>query len=693
MSVPESMRSPSISRQAARCVPTFPVLVLVLAAGCGSSTINGTPRSHEVDEAAPPASTLADAVATAQSGDTINLPAGIFPGGLTLPPGVSIHGAGYRQTIIDARNLPLGFHIKAGGPAEIADLTIWSSGATRSGILVQDAHRIVLRRLRVNGGLNGIDLAKVDDGRVENVICDGNRYGIVVSGGNRSTVVNCTIARCTGTALSGSSGTGVVAFNNVFADCETGVVLGASARDSRVDHNLYFSQIVGRRSGSAGCRLLGDWQAESGQDDHSVQLPLVFRDPARGDFRPIERATSQEAPTLSWSLDRWPTTDWGAAELSGAKPPETDIDGSARVERVDVGACEVAPPVPSRPADGEIAVGNDNILNSAEVFTPEGRKVADLFHDLPLPVGHHPVWFPTRDLSGRPISTGTYEFRFTTRPPRHGGALPSASGTSTGVFTLDEPAARALAALPPPLPPASPWPVPPILNLPRLSVVPSLNGELDLDAWRNVCPEPQVVLTPESARGSISGPRNASALVRLGYVGENLCLQVLVFDDVPAFREAPEPAGPVDRDGLTVRLDRLTFTIERTEKQGVSVSVRSGRSVPTEGADTVLSPDQAPRRVTVLKDAKRVTERRLIEAIFGVDLAGSPVLVYECVLPVGGQDGLPTLASGRAFRLGLLVGDRDPRPGRTADDTGVLVWPATFGPRAGASEMGIILLD
>ena len=67
-----------------------------------------------------------------------------------------------------------------------------------------------------------------------------------------------------------------------------GVYLGESAREKgvRLDHNLYFSLFVGKMAGQIGRKTLGDWESLSGQDAHSVQLPVAFRDSKNGDYRP-----------------------------------------------------------------------------------------------------------------------------------------------------------------------------------------------------------------------------------------------------------------------------------------------------------------------------------------------------------------------------------------------------------------------
>ena len=383
--------------------PGLPILVLALfASGLVHGCDRSPPAPPDAELAAVRAGTLADAIASARPGDTIVLPTGTFEGGITLPARVSLRGAGCGKTTIDARKAEVGVTIDGGEGAEVADLTVW--GAGRTGVLAVGGSGVVVRRVRTTGGLNGVNLDDVTGGRVENVISDDNHYGIVVSGGRRNAVINCTLVRNANIGLSFPSGEESLAFNNCIAEGAIGVYLGASAREVRLDHNLYFSLLVGKMAGQVGGKTLGDWQALSGQDAHSVQLPLTFRDAARGDFRP--------SGTLPWSLERAPTSDWGAAELSGVKAPESDLDGAPRAGPFDVGAYEVAPPTTTpRPADGMLTVRSDAGLKSAGVFAPGGREVAYLFHNLPLPAGKHRFWLPPRDFQGRPIAAGTYELR------------------------------------------------------------------------------------------------------------------------------------------------------------------------------------------------------------------------------------------------------------------------------------------
>jgi hypothetical protein len=347
-----------------------------------------------------PGKTLPEAVAAARPGDLIVLPAGTFPGGIRLPGGVGLRGAGHRATTLEARGAEVGLTIAGGEGAEIADLSI--VGAAKTNLLVKGATRVAIRRVRSTGGINGVHFADVVDGRIENVISAGNRYGILINGGRGNTVVNSTMADNTSLGLSLASGVGPSAFNNCIVGGATAVYVGEKVEGLRLDHNLYFSLFVGKMAGQFARKSLGDWTYLSGLDAHSVQIPVTFLDPKAGDYRP--------RGSLGWSLERAATSDWGTPDLGGVKPPDRDIDGRPRVGRVDVGAYEIAL-TPPRPADGLLKVHSGAGLKSAGIFDGQGREVDYLFHNLPLPEGEYPYWLPARDFLGGRIAPGTYELR------------------------------------------------------------------------------------------------------------------------------------------------------------------------------------------------------------------------------------------------------------------------------------------
>ncbi len=366
----------------------FPIL-----AGCAA-------RPEASTTAPVRAKTIADAVAAAQAGDTIVLPAGTYDAPLVLPAGVSLRGAGMGKTVLDARKTEVGLTVDGGEGAEVSDLTI--RGASRSDLLAKGARKLTIRRVRTTRSLSGINLTDVSDGRVENVVSDDNRYGLVVSGAKNCTVVNCTLAQNASLGLSLASGDGLVAFNCCFSANATAVYLGEAAKGLRLDHNVYDSLFAGKMAGQLGRKSIGEWRSLSGEDAHSVQVPTTFRDTSRGNYRP--------AGTLSWALDRAPTSDWGTEELGGIKAPERDADDASRVGPYDVGAFESAPEPPRR-ADGRLTVRNPAGVKSAGLFAPGGYEVAYLFHDLPLAPGSYPFWFPSRDFQGRSIPPGTYELK------------------------------------------------------------------------------------------------------------------------------------------------------------------------------------------------------------------------------------------------------------------------------------------
>ena len=68
-----------------------------------------------------------------------------------------------------------------------------------------------------------------------------------------------------------------------------------------------------------------------------------------------------------------------------------------------------------------------------------------LFHNLPLPAGDHPIWFPARDAFGRKIPAGTYEVRTVEADHRWdylgwvgdtGEAYPPGNTASVGLATV-----------------------------------------------------------------------------------------------------------------------------------------------------------------------------------------------------------------------------------------------------------------
>ncbi len=347
---------------------------------------------------AAPGKALDEAISRAKSGDVISLAAGTYAGGIRLPAGVGLRGAGYRETMIVSPQGGIGVAIEGGQGAEVSDLSIRGG---KTALMVNDATGAIVRRVRVSEATNGIRFSDVTGGRIENVIGDGNRYGVVVTRGRGVAVVNCSLAESKSLGLSLASGSGHAAFNNCVAGSSTGVFVG-TVEGIVLDHNLYFTVFVGKLRDEIGRRSLDDWKYLSGLDAHSVEIPVTYNGAGAGDYRPTG--------TLAWSLARAATTDWGVAKLAGFDAPDRDIEGHARAGRFDVGAYEITP-TPSRPADGALAVRSDAGIKSAGIFDGQGREVAYLFHNLPLPAGEHPYWFPVRDYLGRPIPAGSYEVR------------------------------------------------------------------------------------------------------------------------------------------------------------------------------------------------------------------------------------------------------------------------------------------
>jgi parallel beta-helix repeat protein len=245
---------------------------------------------------------------------------------------------------------------------------------------------------------------------------------------------------------------------------------------------------------------------------------------------------------------------------------------------------------------------------------------------------------------------------------------------------IDAARATTLAALP--LPERLPPPTPPTTKVLVRRLAKPLPIDGDLQKWRDAGITPQAIVTPESGSPDISGPADISGLIRLAYFGNDLYVQTLVFDNVVTFHQPL--AKMYQQDGLEMGFNSFMtgfkYNVSRTTDHGATL-FRNRFAVAK--MDRLYTPQEAPRVIKVLGDAKDVEERKLIEAVYGVDLSKSKVIVTEFKLPLtpevafeGDPTVLPKVAPGAQFWIGFFLNDND-TPG--ADEQKYLAWPATYG--------------
>lgn len=239
--------------------------------------------------------------------------------------------------------------------------------------------------------------------------------------------------------------------------------------------------------------------------------------------------------------------------------------------------------------------------------------------------------------------------------------------------------ATALAALPLPTVPKQSLPPTTKFTIKKLAAPLPIDG--DMEKWRTILPVPQVIVTPDTGTPAISGPADHSSLVRFAYEGTNLYVQVITFDDVVThFQDA---TLFYKQDGVEMAinsyLNGFKFGITHTRDKG-DIFIRERFGTPT--LTKYFDPDFAPRKITVLDNAESVPERKLIEALYNIDLSKSKVIVTEFKLPLdaGGYEGaekdLPTTKSGDTMRIGLMIDDNDVPGGDVQDYE---LFPATYG--------------
>lgn len=351
--------------------------------------------------AAEPSVDLNRLLKAAKPGDVVSLPAGTFRSAIVLPEGVSLRGAGYGRTIIDAGAAATAITIRGGKGAGIEDLTAITKGM--AAVSIENAAEVSIRRIVVRGGAVGIRLESVERGRIENTIVDGSMSGILLNRSQFAAVVNCTLVGNAAVGVGISDTRCAAVFNNLILDAATGIVIGGeNGQHLAVDHNLYVASFVGKINNELARPMLGPWRDVSrGLDAHSVQLPVQLAEIARGDYRPVSR--------LDWAPWQSTASDWGTREFLANVAPEKDIDGRPRIGAVDVGAYEV-PPLQAVP-DGAFTVAADEGTKSAGLFAPDGRLIRYLFHDLPLKKGTYGYVLPARTQLGDAVPAGDAELR------------------------------------------------------------------------------------------------------------------------------------------------------------------------------------------------------------------------------------------------------------------------------------------
>ena len=129
------------------------VATLILAAGCappGPRTLYVEPASDgEWDDPASMAlvlgfGTIQDAVNAASPGDTVEVPAGTYAEGVSMQPGVAVHGAGQGQTVVQGL-----FSVNDDDNSSISALTIDCSGST--GISVSSTEFLTVQDVEIFG--------------------------------------------------------------------------------------------------------------------------------------------------------------------------------------------------------------------------------------------------------------------------------------------------------------------------------------------------------------------------------------------------------------------------------------------------------------------------------------------------------------------------------------------------------------
>jgi hypothetical protein len=261
--------------------------------------------------------------------------------------------------------------------------------------------------------------------------------------------------------------------------------------------------------------------------------------------------------------------------------------------------------------------------------------------------------------------------------------------------TLTTGTASALAAEPAPPPYTASRPSQPVVRVPRLARPLMIDG--NLAKWREAGVKPQIVVTPESSGGSIDGPLDCSAVVRLAYEGNDLYAQFLIFDDVVSFHQ--DLVSHYLQDGVELCINGFLTGLKFDATKLADLGPVVYRNRYGTSANLLLPESHVPRSIRVLDDARDVPERDLVEVVYGVDLSRSRVIAIEFKLPIdavtykGSPKELKEVTPwgpGRDFWFGMLINDNDV-PGTNVQN--FLLWPPTYNNFASKEEGARAILE
>jgi hypothetical protein len=263
---------------------------------------------------------------------------------------------------------------------------------------------------------------------------------------------------------------------------------------------------------------------------------------------------------------------------------------------------------------------------------------------------------------------------------------------SKSKLQLQSDVAAQLAALPAPkLDVNAGTPATPIVRIPRLKSPLAIDG--DLQKWRDAGLAPQVIITPEASIGIEGGPRDCSALVRIAHHENDMYLQVLHFDDVTAIHQPKSRA--YQQDSIEVCVNGIMEGI----KFNLALTTDAGPVNQVDGWDLkakTLDHTDSPLVIKVFDNAEAITERELVENIYGVSMRGCKVQLFETKIPMnaktyaGREQSKFEFKSGQEFWIGFLINDND-QPG--TDIQQFLLWPVTYGTFSGKESGAIAVLE